>query len=131
MDSLFAVSRASSRLYSTLNPLVYRTLTIRAADEWALNVLDVDSFFLHHEESQARGLLQHTKHLQIQAPIHHARFNRCAYYSIFRMAGLSEHSPANGASHEATIHQRFLRDIDQQILRIFACLKPNSLHTFQ
>ena len=63
--SLRALSRASSRVYSILIPQIYRTIAYRADSEWALNVLDVGSFFLHLGHSRAADYLQHARHLQI------------------------------------------------------------------
>ncbi|KXG45117.1 uncharacterized protein PGRI_096040 [Penicillium griseofulvum] len=110
---LRALSRVSSRLYSVLVPHIYRTIAFHAASEWALNVLDVDSFFLH------------------LAPFHLVRFNRCAYYNIFRAAGLTESPTTLGASDEATPHQQFLDDVKDQLQLVFTHLKPNSLSTFE
>ncbi|KAJ5642622.1 hypothetical protein N7490_006622 [Penicillium lividum] len=129
--SLCALSRASSRLHSVLIPLIYRTVTFRAASEWALNVLDIESFFLHHSHPPATSYLQHTQHLDIWAPIYLARFNRCAYYSIFRTAGLSGCSSTLGSTDDATAHAQFLEDIADQLQRVVAHLKPDSLRTFQ
>ena len=129
--SLRALSRASSTLYSILIPQIYRTIAFRAASEWALNVLDVDSFFLHLGHCRAADYLQHARHLQIRAPFHLVRFNRCAYYNIFRTAGLPESPTTLGASDEATAHEQFLDDVKDQLLLIFTHLKPNSLSTFE
>ncbi|KAJ5365277.1 hypothetical protein N7517_008163 [Penicillium concentricum] len=128
---LRALSRVSSRVYSVLVPHIYRTITFHAASEWALNVLDVDSFFLHLGQSRSVGYLQHVRNLQIQAPFHLVRFNRCAYYNIFRAAGLPESPTILGASDEATAHQQFLDDVKDQLQLIFTHLKPNSLSTFE
>ena len=62
---LRALSRVSSRLYSVLVPHIYRTIAFHAASEWALNVLDIDSFFLHLGQSRSVGYLQHVRNLQI------------------------------------------------------------------
>jgi hypothetical protein len=128
---LRALSRVSSRLYSVLVPHIYRTIAFHAASEWALNVLDVDSFFLHLGQSRSVGYLQHVRNLRIQAPFHLVRFNRCAYYNIFRAAGLPESPSILGASDEATAHQQFLDDVKDQLQLIFTHLKPNSLSTFE
>jgi hypothetical protein len=129
--SLRALSRASSRLYSILIPQIYRTISFRAASEWALNVLDVGSFFLHLGQPRAADYLQHARHLQIQAPFHLVRFNRCACYNIFRTAELPVSPNALGASDEATAHARFLDDVKDQLQLVFTHLKPNSLSTFE
>ncbi|KAJ5366158.1 hypothetical protein N7541_000099 [Penicillium brevicompactum] len=129
--SLRALSRASSRVYSILIPQIYRTIAYRADSEWALNVLDVGSFFLHLGHSRAADYLQHARHLQIQAPFHLVRFNRCAYYNIFRTAGLPVSPHTVGASDEATAHGQFLDDVEGQLQLIFTHLKPNSLSTFE
>ncbi|KAJ5531428.1 hypothetical protein N7527_004821 [Penicillium freii] len=107
---LRALSRVSSRLYSVLVPHIYRTIAFHAASEWALNVLDVDSFFLHLGQSRS-----HVRNLQIQAPFYLVRFNRCAYYNIFRAAGLPESPTILGASDEATAYQQFLDDVKDQL----------------
>ncbi|CRL31280.1 Cyclin-like F-box [Penicillium camemberti] len=129
--SLRALSRASSRVYSILIPQIYRTIAYRADSEWALNVLDVGSFFLHLGHSRAADYLQHARHLQIQAPFHLVRFNRCAYYNIFRTAGLPASPNTLGASDEVTAHARFLDDVQGQLQLIFTHLKPNSLSIFE
>ncbi|CAG8244243.1 unnamed protein product [Penicillium salamii] len=129
--SLRALSRASCRLYSILIPQIYRTIAFRAASEWALNVLDVGSFFLHLGQPRAADYLQHARHLQIQAPFHLVRFNRCAYYNIFRTARLPVSPNALGASDEATAHGQFMDDVKDQLQLIFTHLKPNSLSTFE
>ncbi|CAG8064698.1 unnamed protein product [Penicillium salamii] len=89
-SSLLALSHVSSRIYLALVPELYRDLTFCAVSEWALNVLDIDSFFVRHGSSRASSHLRHTRNLHIEAPIHLARLNRCAYYSIFRSVGLSQ-----------------------------------------
>ncbi|KAI2736042.1 hypothetical protein DTO013E5_9197 [Penicillium roqueforti] len=129
--SLRALSRASSKVYSILIPQIYRTIAYRADSEWALNVLDVGSFFLHLGHSRAADYLQHARHLQIQAPFHLVRFNRCAYYNIFRTVGLPASPNTLGASDEATAHEHFLDDVKVQLQLIFTHLKPNSLSTFE
>ncbi len=111
--------------------LIYQAVTFRATSEWALNVLDIDSFFLHHGRPLAANYLQHTKHIHFYAPIHLARFNRCAYYSIFRTAGLSPFSTTLGTSDDTVAHEHFLDDIAGQLNMVLAHLKPNSLRTFQ
>lgn len=118
-------------MYSILVPQVYRTVTFRAASEWALNILDVDSFLIRHGLSQAICYLQYTRHLRIQAPIHLVRFNRCAYYNIFRTAGLSQNPFTRGPSDEVTAHEHFLDDIVDQINLVLAQLRPDCLRTFQ
>ncbi|KAJ5409990.1 uncharacterized protein N7487_004349 [Penicillium crustosum] len=128
---LRALSRVSSKLYSVLVPHIYRTIAFHAASEWALNVLDVDSFFLHLGQSRSVGYLQHVRNLQIQAPFHLVRFNRYAYYNIFRAAGLPESPTILGASDEATAYQQFLDDVKDQLQLVFTHLKPNSLSTFE
>ncbi|CAG8282413.1 unnamed protein product, partial [Penicillium salamii] len=130
-SSLRAFSHVSSRIYLALVPELYRDLTFCAISEWALNVLDIDSFFLRHGSSRASSYLQHTKNLHIEAPIHLARFNRCAYYSIFRTVGLSQSSSTLGASKNVTAHEQFLEDITVQLQLIFAHLKANKLVSFR
>jgi hypothetical protein len=125
------MSQVSSRLHTALIPLIYRAVTFRATSEWALNVLDVDSFFLHHGRPQAANHLQHIRHLHFYAPINLARFNRCAYYSIFRTAGLSPCSSTLGTSDNTVAHENFLDDITEQLRLVFSHLKPDSLRTFQ
>ena len=125
------MSQVSSRLHTALIPLIYRAVTFRANSEWALNILDVDSFFLRHGRPRAANYLQHTKHLRFYAPINLARFNRCAYYSIFRTAGLSPCSSTLGTSDNTAAHEHFLDDITEQLRLVFAHLKPDSLCTFQ
>ncbi|KAF4768016.1 hypothetical protein HAV15_002970 [Penicillium sp. str.  len=129
--TLRVLSRASSRLYAVLIPRIYRTVSFYAASEWALNVLDVDPFFRHLGPSRAADYLQHTRHLQFRAPFHLVRFNRCAYYNIFRATGLSESPAPLGASDEATAHQQFLDDVKDQLQLIFTYLEPNRLRTFE
>ncbi|KAJ5260657.1 hypothetical protein N7524_008681 [Penicillium chrysogenum] len=131
VTTLRVLSRASSRLYAVLVPRIYRTVSFCAASEWALNVLDVDPFFRHLGPSRAADYLQHTRHLQIRAPFHLVRFNRCAYYNIFRAAGLPESPAPLGASDDATAHQQFLDDVKDQLQLIFTHLEPNRLSTFE
>ncbi|KAJ6033836.1 hypothetical protein N7460_000247 [Penicillium canescens] len=130
-SSLRALSCVSFRFYSALVPEIYRDLAFCALSEWALNVLNINSFFLRHGSLRASSYLQHTKNLHIEAPIHLARFNRCAYYSIFRTASLSRCSSTLGASNNATAHEQFLCDITDQLQLVFARLKPNSLYAFR
>ncbi|KAI2736050.1 hypothetical protein DTO013E5_9205 [Penicillium roqueforti] len=131
ISSLRALGLVSFRFYSALVPEIYRDLTLCARSEWALNILDIESFFLRHGSSRASSYLQYTKNLHIEAPIHLARFNRCAYYSIFRTAGLPQCSSKVGASDDATAHEHFLDDITDQLQLVFARLKPNSLRAFR
>lgn len=112
-------------------PLAYRSVTFRAASEWALNVLDVDSFFNLHQNLQEYCQLLHTKHLSFVAPIHVARFNRCTYYNVFRTSGLVESLGTLGTSNEAKAHEQFLDDISRQIKLVLAHLQPHNLHSFQ
>ncbi|KAJ5142495.1 uncharacterized protein N7515_001282, partial [Penicillium bovifimosum] len=124
-------SQLCSRVKAVLVPLLYRTVTFRAASEWALNVLDIDAFLLSQSHLQSISNLQHTRHLGIQAQIHIARFNRCAHYSIFRTSGLTQIPSTLGSSDEAKAHRQFLDDISDQMQMVFACLKENSLLSFQ
>ncbi|KAI2787058.1 hypothetical protein POX_f07413 [Penicillium oxalicum] len=128
-NSVCAVGRVSRRLHAIFTPIVYQSITLRATNEWALNVLDVDSFFLHHDYGRAQDCLRHTRHLCFQAPIQLVRFSRCAYYSIFRMTGMDGCSP--DAMSEVVAHKQFLRDLELQVSRIFSCLNPHSLRTFE
>ncbi|KAJ5454976.1 hypothetical protein N7530_012745 [Penicillium desertorum] len=130
-DDLRSLSQVCSTINAALVPLIYRTVTFRAASEWALNVLDIDSFFWNHAHSQPLCYLHHTRHLNIQAPIYIARFNRCVHHSIFRTSGLREASSTLGTSDDAKAHRHFLDDISEQMHLIFACLKENSLRSFQ
>lgn len=127
--SLRSVGRVSRRLHVIFSPIVYQSVTLRAASEWALNVLDVDTFFLYHDYGRAQAYLRHTKHLCIQAPIQVVRFSRCAYYSIFRMTGMNGCSP--DAMSEAVAHRHFLQDLELQVSRILSCLTPHSLRSFE
>ncbi|KAJ5775836.1 uncharacterized protein N7511_000847 [Penicillium nucicola] len=129
--TLRILSRASSRLYAVLVPRIYRIISFRAASEWALNVLDVDPFFRNFGPSRAADYLQHARHLQIKAPFHLVRFNRCAYYNIFRAAGLPNSPTTLGSSDEATAHGQFLDDVRDQLQLLFTHLKPNRLSTFE
>ncbi|OQD77348.1 hypothetical protein PENANT_c113G11397 [Penicillium antarcticum] len=124
-------SQVCSRVNAVLVPLIYRTITFRAASEWALNVLDIDAFFSNESHLQPFSYLQHTRHLSIQAQIHIARFNRCAHYSIFRTSELTQTPSTLGTSDEAKAHRQFLDDISDQMQMVFACLKENSLLSFQ
>ncbi|KAJ5753566.1 uncharacterized protein N7511_007719, partial [Penicillium nucicola] len=63
----------------------------------------------------------------IKAPFHLVRFNRCAYYNIFRAAGLLNSPTTLGSSDEATAHRQFLNDVRDQLQLIFTHLKPNRL----
>ncbi|KAJ5593593.1 hypothetical protein N7537_010497 [Penicillium hordei] len=130
-DDLRSLSQVCSTINAALVPLIYRTVTFRAASEWALNVLDIDSFFRNHAHSQPLSYLHHTRDLNIQAPIYIARFNRCVHHSTFRTSGLREASSTLGTSDEAKAHRHFLDDISEQMHLIFACLKENSLRSFQ
>ncbi|KAJ5766705.1 uncharacterized protein N7511_004321 [Penicillium nucicola] len=130
-QDLRSFSQVCSRVNAVLIPLTYRTVTFRAASEWALNVLDIDAFFSNQPHLQLSSYLQHTRQLSIQAQIHIARFNRCAHYSIFRTSGLTQTPSTLGTSDEAKAHRQFLNDISDQIQRVFACLEEDSLLSFQ
>lgn len=106
--------------------LIYHTITIQAASEWALNVLDVDSFFYH---DQARAS-EYTRDLQIRAPTHLARLNRCAYYNIFRIASQPS-SSCLGTPHDALACRQLLDNIVDQLRQITVHTQPDSLQTFQ
>ena len=60
-----------------------------------------------------------------------ARFNRCAYYNIFRATGLAQGTSTLGAADETRAHEQFLDDIADQLHVVLAQLKPDSLRTFQ
>lgn len=124
------LSQVSSSLRSILIPQIYSEITFGAVSEWALNVLDVDSFFLHHD-SLAADYLRYSRHLTIYAPIHLARFNRCAFYSIFRTTQGIDNFAVLGSSDEATAHKQFLGDISDQLDLVFACLKTGHLQSFK
>ncbi|KAJ5369964.1 uncharacterized protein N7496_006056 [Penicillium cataractarum] len=130
-QAIRSLSRVSSKLYSTLIPLAYRSVTFRAASEWALNVLDVDSFFNLHQDLQECCHLLHTKNLSFVAPIHVARFNRCTYFNVFRTMGLRQSLSTLGTSNETKAHEQFLDDISRQIKVALAHLKPHNLRSFQ
>ncbi|KAF3009278.1 hypothetical protein E8E15_002598, partial [Penicillium rubens] len=101
--------------------------TALGADPTDLSERDISC----RDQSPATSYLQHTQHLDIWAPIYLARFNRCAYYSIFRAAGLSGCSSTLGSTDDATAHAQFLEDIADQLQRVIVHLKPDSLRTFQ
>ncbi|KAJ5640339.1 uncharacterized protein N7484_008201 [Penicillium longicatenatum] len=130
-ETVRSLSQVSSRLYSVLAPLSYRTLTFRAASEWALNVLDIDTFFALHRQSGNRFNLEHARNLSISAPIQIARFHRCAYYNVFRDSGLARRSGSLGTSNEAKAHEQFLDDISRQLKLIFSHLQPSYLLSFE
>ncbi|CAG8221431.1 unnamed protein product [Penicillium salamii] len=130
-SSLRALSHVSSRIYLALVPELYRDLTFCAISEWTLNILDIDSFFLRHGSSRVSSYLQHTKNLHIETSIYLARFNRCAYYSIFCTVGLSQSLSILGASKNVTAHKQFLEDITVQLQLIFSCFKANKLVSFR
>ena len=111
--------------------MIYQSVTLRAASEWTLNVLDVDSFFLHHGSDHASQYLAHVRKLKVESPINLARFNRCAYYSIFRITGLPSSSSRTGSPGDLLAHAQFLSDIADQLQRIMVYVPRDSLHTFQ
>lgn len=101
----------------------------RAASEWALNVLNIDDFFIQHSPSGSH--LLHTRHLKIDAPIHLTRFNRCAAFNIFRAVGLAADPFSTiGTPDDARAHEQFLEDIGDQLHLVFARLSPNHLRSF-
>lgn len=101
----------------------------RAASEWALNVLNVDDFFIRHSKSASH--LLHTRHLKFDAPIHLTRFNRCAAFNIFRAVGLAADPFSTiGTPDGAKAHQQFLEDIGDQLRLAFAHLSPGLLRSF-
>lgn len=126
-----ALSRVSSRIHSILISIIYRRITYRSASEWALNVLDVDSFFHLHGLRRGHQFLQFTRHLQFCAPIYFARFNRCAYYNIFRASGCAGSASTLGTSDDAKAHAQFLGDVAEQLQWALVHLKPQSLQSFQ
>lgn len=129
--SQYALSRVSSRMHFILLSVIYRRMTYQSSSEWALNVLDVDSFFHIHGHHRGAHFLRLTRHLQFWAPIYLARFNRCAYYNIFRASGCAESSSTLGTSDDAKAHAQFLGDVAEQLQLVLAHLKPQSLQSFQ
>ncbi|KAJ5100801.1 hypothetical protein N7456_006853 [Penicillium angulare] len=127
-SALRCLIQANSTIYRALTPEVYRAVTFRAASEWALNVLDIDSFFRHHSKDTQH--LIHTRHLKIEAPIHLTRFNRCAAFNIFRAVGLDANLSTIGTTNNEKAHGQFLEDISDQLHLAFAHLRPNSLRPF-
>lgn len=126
-----SLGQVSSRLHSTFVPHLYRTVKFRAPSEWALNVIDIDTFFRLHKVTRGPCYLQHTRELSISAPILLARFNRCAYFNVFRIAGQVGGVGTVGTSNEMKAHEQFLDDISRQLHFVQACLKPNHLRSLQ
>jgi hypothetical protein len=112
-------------------PLLYRTVKFRAASELALNVIDIDTFFHLHRFSQDACYLQYVRELSIYAPIVLSRFNRCAYFNVFRSTANMSGVSTLGTSNEAKAHEQFLDDISRQLQLVQVCLKPNHLRSLQ
>jgi hypothetical protein len=101
----------------------------RAASEWALNMLNIDKFFILHSKSTSH--LLHTRHLKIDAPIHLTRFNRYAVFNIFRAVRLAADPFSSiGTPDNAKAHQQFLGDIGDQVSLAFGRLGPGLLRSF-
>ncbi|KAJ5291493.1 hypothetical protein N7478_000744 [Penicillium angulare] len=122
------MSHVSSGLRWLLTPLVYRDIEFCAVNEWALNVLDVDDFFLHHCANV--DYLQSTRRVSIHAPVHIARFNRCVAFNLFRTSEPSKSCVSLGTTDEEKAHELFLKDIMSQMRRVFKGLRSNSLRSF-
>jgi hypothetical protein len=69
--------------------------------------------------------------LEINAPIHLVRFNRCASFNILRVVGLAADPFSRiGTPDHARAHQQFLEDIEDQLHLVFAHLHPGLLRSF-
>ncbi|KAF7589640.1 hypothetical protein BBP40_004013 [Aspergillus hancockii] len=122
--SLWALRQTSSRLHTVLVPRLYSTLTFRAASEWALSDLNVDRVLESRGSGPPNLTFHHTRHVQVTAPFHFARFNRCAYHRIGYASSLR-------AFGEPTAHQRFLDTLSGQLRRAFVQLNPHTLRSFR
>lgn len=111
--------------------LTYRTISFRAKSEWALNVLDIEAFLQSHIESDVRWYIHQIRNLEFFAPIHIARFNRCAYYNAFRNCIDSKCRGILGTSNEAKAHEQFLDDISRQVQIILENLQNDQLRSFE
>ncbi|KAJ5240332.1 uncharacterized protein N7469_001923 [Penicillium citrinum] len=130
-QALRSMSQVSRRLRSIYIPLLYEAIEFRAPSEWALNIMDIDTFCQSHPTSRDRCYLQHTRHLCISAPIVFARFNRCAYFNIFRLSTNGPISSSLGTSNEAKAHAQFLDDLSRQLRMVQLQLKQYRLHSLQ
>ncbi|KAJ5318300.1 hypothetical protein N7476_004720, partial [Penicillium atrosanguineum] len=126
-----SLSQVSSRLHSAFIPLLYRKVKFRAASEFALNVIDIDTFFHLHQFSQDACYLQYVRELSIYAPIVLCRFNRCTYFNVFRSAADMRGISTLGTSNEAKAHEQFLDDMSRQLQLVQVRLKPHSLRSLQ
>ncbi|KAJ6081434.1 hypothetical protein N7499_006308 [Penicillium canescens] len=125
------LSQASRRLHSVFIPLLYHTINFCAASEWALNVINIGTFFRLHKVSQDSCYLQYTRELSISAPIVFARFNRCTYFNVFRVAGQLIGINTLGTSNESKAHEQFLDDISHQLQLVQSHLKSNHLRSLE
>lgn len=125
------MTQVSRRLRSIFIPLLYDAVEFRAASEWALNIMDIDSFFQTHPTSRDKCYLQYTRKISITAPIVIARFNRCAYFNVFRDPTTGGSLSSLGTSNEAKAHTQFLDDISRQLQTLQFHLEPDKLHSLQ
>ena len=129
--SLRSFSQVSLRIRAMLVPFVYHSITFSAANEWALNVLNIETYFQHHQAAQPDHYLGHTRELCFSAPISIARFNRCACYNIFRVVEPLRSSVSLGASNDTTAHLQFSNDLSEQVDMCLRWLRPHYLRSFR
>lgn len=117
-------------MFSSCRKLNYQTIAFRAKSEWALNVLDIETFLQSHLDTKAVWYIHQIRNLEFHAPIQIARFNRCAYYNAFRNCADSKCRGVLGTSNEAKAHEQFLDDISRQVQIILDSLQADQLQTF-
>ena len=131
MQSLCALrvlSQVCWKLYHTVVPRIYEHLILTATNEWTLNRLNTKSFFESRTAMRASSHLEHVRHLRLEAPIHFARFNRCAYRSIFLFSYNSDNKREPNGSMP---HEDSLCDLFCQLRPTFDRLIPNRLRSFR
>ena len=65
-------------LYNVLNPSLWKSITIRAEDEWKLEDLDVRLVLRPYEYCPPQNPIQYVKNVTITAPIHQRTHYRCS-----------------------------------------------------
>ncbi|KAL4891314.1 hypothetical protein BDV59DRAFT_194491 [Aspergillus ambiguus] len=129
LRTIRSMSQVCTGLYAILIPRLYKSVSFRAGSEWALNDLDIDTFFRRYWGPRTAQFLRHTRQVAVKAPVRLARFNRCMYYKTSHLPPATHGQLILGSPHEPTAHEDLMTDLSAQLGRVLTHLRPNTLHS--
>lgn len=117
-------------LYNALNPLLWKTVTIRAENEWRLEDLDLGLVLRPYLSRPSQDYIQHVKKVTVTAPIHQRISYRCLHGPDEfdrSMYGLEPDTP-NLTNELAVSLAPFFQHLDDNQLREFRWVCQHVLH---